>query len=459
VNRIICLLGVLTILSTTTAVAQQGKRCLLDVDNVDREGFRSEPIAGNTNFFAGGNVKLSCRGQNVHLGGDSLASLGGSVIILTTDAFYRDATIALTGDTLTYFKNGEQLQARGHVIARNLKSGSTLTGPYVDYFRAVKGIRDSAESIALQRPTLLVLPARRPADSTEATPYLIVADRLKGYGGSQMRGSGQVTVDRDSLHGTGDSLLYVSGRLGTASLFGAPATLRRLTSDSFQVSGKEVRLGLDDEALQDIRAFGSGHVTNGTSDIRGDSVALTLTDEKLSQTLAWGREPQATVHNDGYDVQGDSIAIDTPGEKIRELRVFRSGMLQNPLDTTTVMATADSAAAPKIRDRDTLWGERIVASFAQVDSAGVAKTKLQQIEAVGSARSLFSRNVAKNGKVTPSVNYTRADTIVIVMKSGDSTGVSIVRAHGSVDGMQLETASLRKSKTDTSAVALPGKRP
>jgi hypothetical protein len=225
------------------------------------------------------------------------------------------------------------------------------------------------------------------------------------------------------------------------------------------VSGKEVRLGLDDEALQDIRAFGSGHVTNGTSDIRGDSVALTLTDEKLSQTLAWGREPQATVHNDGYDVQGDSIAIDTPGEKIRELRVFRSGMLQNPLDTTTVKATADSAAAPKIRDRDTLWGERIVASFAQVDSAGVSKTKLQQIEAVGSARSLFSRNVAKNGKVTPSVNYTRADTIVIVMKSGDSTGVSIVRAHGSVDGMQLETASLRKTKTDTSGAALPGKRP
>ena len=456
--RTIRLLGLLTMLSTTAVVGQQGKRCLLDVDNVDREGFRSEPIAGNTNFFAGGNVKLSCRGQNVHLGGDSLASLGGSVIILTTDAYYRDATISLTGDTLTYFKNGEQLQARGHVVALNLKSGSKLTGPYVDYFRAVKGVRDSAESVALQRPTLLVLPARRVMDSAEAPPYIIVADRLKGYGGSQMRGSGQVTVDRDSLHGTGDSLLYVSGRLGTASLYGVPATLRRLTSDSFQVSGKEVRLGLDDEALRDVRAFGAGHVTNGTSDIRGDSVALTLTEEKLSQTRAWGHEPQATVHNDGYDVRGDSIAIDTPGEKIRELRVFRSGMVQNPLDTTTAKAPGDSAAS-KIRDRDTLWGERIVASFAQVDSAGVSRTKLEQIKAVGSARSLFSKNVAKNGKTTPSVNYTRADTIVIVMKPGDSTGVSVVRAHGSVDGMQLETASLRKTKADTSGAALPGKRP
>lgn len=456
-TRTLRLLVFSTMVLSTSLAAQQGKRCLLDVDNVDREWFRSEPIPGNTNFFAGGNVRLSCRGQDVHLGGDSLASLGGSVIILITEAFYRDATLSVKADTLTYFKNGEQLQARGHVIARSMKSGSMLTGPYVDYFRAVKGVRDSAETVALQRPTLRIFSARGLVDSTKDRPYVIVADRLRGFGGSEMRGAGQVTVDRDSLHGTGDSLLYRSGRSGTASLFGAPATMRRMSSDSFLVEGKEIRLGLDGEALRDIKAFGAGHVTNGTSNIHGESVELTLTEEKLSQTLAWSSEPQATVHNAGYDVKGDSIAIDTPGEKIRELRVYRRGMLQNPLDTAAAPPT-DTTTADH-RDRDTLWGERIIAKFVQVDSAGTQQTKLQQIEAVGSARSLFSRNVAKNGKVTPSVNYTRADTIVVVMKGGDSTGVSIVRAHGSVDGMQLETASVRKSKSDTTAAALKGKRP
>jgi hypothetical protein len=450
---------VLTLASLSTPLAaQQGKRCLLDVDNVDREGFRSEPIVGNTNFFAGGNVRLSCRGQDVRLGGDSLASLGGNVIILTTAAFYRDATLSVKADTLTYFKNGEQIQARGNVIARSMKSGSMLTGPHVDYFRAVNGLRDSAETVAIQRPTLRVFSARGLIDSTKDHPYVIVADRMRGFGGSEMRGAGNVTVDRDSLHGTGDSLFYRSGRLGTASLYGAPASLRRLSSDSFQVEGREVRLGIDNESLREIQAFGDGHVTNGTSDIRGESVALTLTDEKLSQTLAWSSEPQATVHNAGYDVRGDSIAIDTPDEKIRELRVYRRGMVQNPLDSTAALPSTDTTGAAP-RDRDTLWGERIIASFVQVDSAGTEHTKLQQIEAVGSARSLFSRIVAKNGTTTPSINYTRADTIVVVMKGGDSTGVSIVRAHGSVDGMQLETASIRKARPDSAAAASKEKRP
>lgn len=458
-SRKLALAALLSTLLSASAAAQQGKRCLLKVDNVDREGFLSEPIPGNTNYFAGGNVRLSCAGQDVRLGGDSLASLGGSVIILIDKAFFRDATISLTADTITYFKtNGELMQARGHVLLRNLKTGSTLVGPSVDYARAVTGVRPEAEMLAVQRPTLTYLPARGPKDTSKATPYVIVGDRLKGLGESKLYGYGKVTVDRDSLHGTGDSLAYLGGRGGAASLFGKLAQLQRTSSDSFLVKGSEVRLGLDDEALRDVKAFGEGEVTNGSSEIRGDSVALTFTEEKLSRTLAWDRRQQATVHNEGYDIKGDSIAIDTPGEKLRELRVYRRGMVQNPLDTTSVRAVADTSR-PAPRDRDTLWGERIIASFAQVDSAGTAKTRLQQIEAIGSARSLFSRNVTKNGKTTPSVNYTRADTIVVLMKGGDSTGVSAVRAHGTVDGLQLETASLRKAKADSTRAVLPGKRP
>lgn len=177
-SRRIGLAFALALALTGRVAAQQGKRCLLDIDNVEREGFRSEPLAGNTNYFAGGNVRLSCRGQDVHLGGDSLASLNGSVIILTTKAFFRDGTISLTGDTITYFKNGETMQARGNVVTRNVKTGSTLTGPSVDYLRAVKGVRDSAETIAIQRPTLRYLPLRGLRDTTKASPYIIYFAKL-----------------------------------------------------------------------------------------------------------------------------------------------------------------------------------------------------------------------------------------------------------------------------------------
>ncbi|MGH7594626.1 MAG: hypothetical protein ACRELE_12360, partial [Gemmatimonadales bacterium] len=74
------------------------------------------------------------------------------------------------------------------------------------------------------------------------------------------------------------------------------------------------------------------------------------------------------------------------------------------------------------------------------------------------AASYFARMVAKNGKVTPSINYTTADTIYVIMKTGDSSGVAAVHAHGHVNGVQLETASLRQA-ADSTRSPLPGVRP
>jgi hypothetical protein len=53
------------------------------------------------------------------------------------------------------------------------------------------------------------------------------------------------------------------------------------------------------------------------------------------------------------------------------------------------------------------------------------------------------------------VNYTLADTIFVMMKSGDSVGVNSVEAFGHVTGVQLETASMLKSKADTTKATPP----
>jgi len=60
---------------------------------------------------------------------------------------------------------------------------------------------------------------------------------------------------------------------------------------------------------------------------------------------------------------------------------------------------------------------------------------------------------AKDGKRSPSINYTRADTILMQMRQGDSSGVSAVQAYGHVLGLQQETASLPKKKTDSTKAA------
>ena len=46
-----------------TSIAQS-QRCTFQIDNVDRQGAVSETPTG-TNYFAGGNVRLRCRGMQI----------------------------------------------------------------------------------------------------------------------------------------------------------------------------------------------------------------------------------------------------------------------------------------------------------------------------------------------------------------------------------------------------------
>ena len=435
------------------------RRCVLELIRADREGGGDQVMLGNTNYYAGGNVKLRCARQQVFLDGDSVASIGGQFIQVITRAEYRDEDVTISADTLTYRKPSELLEARGAVKIVNKRNGSTLEGPYVDYYRAVTGIRNEAESTALQRPTVTYHVARAAGDTVDPSPYVIVADGLKGYGSNRLTGWGNVTVDRDSLAGRGDSLLYVSGPTDDVTLVGNPATLKRAGADSFSVAGRHVVLGLQGESLRRVRALGQGHILGGTGEIIADSAALEFEDGKLVATRAWDRAAGARVLAQGYDITGDSVAIDTPGERLRELRVFGNGRLIEPDDSVslpvdTAAVAADSTEAPI---QNVMTGNRITARFVDHDSAGTVLTQLVDITAIGSATSLFSRDVQREGRTTPSINYTRADTIVVVMRTGDSTGVLEVRAFGNVDGMQLEQESLRRRASAVPAV-LPGRR-
>ncbi|MBA2290947.1 MAG: hypothetical protein H0W15_00675, partial [Gemmatimonadales bacterium] len=205
-------------------------------------------------------------------------------------------------------------------------------------------------------------------------------------------------------------------------------------------------------------------VRSGGSHVRADSISIMLDSGKVSTTSAWDRAAGAVVRNGGYDIGGDSVWISSPGERLREIRVFGDGIIRSPFDSTTIdtaavqpvvdsiltdSTTADSTTSSTADDheRDTLWGERIIAAFHDVDSAGTTISRLQQITAIGTAASLFSRQVERSGTTSPSITYTRADTIVIVMRTDDTTGVLEVRARRGaqpVDGVQLERASLRR---------------
>ncbi len=228
--------------------------------------------------------------------------------------------------------------------------------------------------------------------------------------------------------------------------------------------GREIRFRLEDDKLKELHSFLDADVKRGGTDVTGDTIAMGFTAEKLDLTLAWNRKTAATLHSGGYDAAADSLAVETPGELLSEIRLFKNAMIQNPRDTNVRLPArhpGDSAKADTLRN--TIWGERVNAHFGQVDSSGTFVTRIKGLESYGTstiqARSLFTRAVvAKDGKKSPRINYTRADTILVQMLRGDSTGVASVQAYGHVIGLQQETASITTTKVDTSkAKVVPGK--
>ncbi|HEU5304473.1 MAG TPA: hypothetical protein VFU40_07510 [Gemmatimonadales bacterium] len=404
-------------MSPSTGAAQT---CVFQIDNVDRQGSVIETPTG-TNYFAGGNVRLSCRGQQVTMQSDSVAAYGGTVVHFIGNVKYRDSTLTMDADRGTYFKRGEKWEARGRVVTKNLSNGSTLSGPALDYYRVVKGVRDTLEMYSTGRPRIQYAAE---AAAKPAEPYIIVADRVRMKGNDRLWAGGKVTIDRSDFAARGDSLRLDSGKASDGTLVGGKPEMRGLGRDSFNLAGRRLDLKLDQRELTYVIAKGDGHAVSREWDLVADTIGLDLNNRRLEQTLAWGDSIRPHAVSPAYAMRADSLALDTPGQRLKEVRGFGSAWLGGTIDSLT-------------RQRDWMRGDTVVASFIQRDSAGTTRPALNRIVARKGAQSY---HVDPNAKFPdrPSINYARGDVIVMTMKHGVRTGVDRVDIRGQVDGIQLE---------------------
>ena len=288
----------------------QGQQCVFQIDNVDRQGAVVETPQG-TNYFAGGNVRLSCRGTKISMQSDSVAAYGGNVVQFIGRVKYRDSTLTMDADRGTYFKNRERWEARGKVVTKNLVTGSTLTGPSLDYMRVVKGVRDTMEMFATGRPTIQYFPSD--TGGQKAEPYVIVGDRVRLKGDDRIFAGGKVTVDRSDFASRSDSLRLDTGPGGDGSLIGGRPVLRGLGADSFSITGNRIDLKLEGRELTYLLAKGNGKAVNKEWELVADTIALDVNHRKLEQTLAWGDSLRPSATSTSYAMKADSLALDTPG--------------------------------------------------------------------------------------------------------------------------------------------------
>ena len=421
--------------------AQQGRRCLLQIDNVDRRGLVTTVQGANTeNYFAGGNVRMSCRGENVRIWADSVASYQGQVVQFIGNFRYEDTTARVRSDFGTYYREAERWEARGNVHYQDKGDGSELRGQSVDYLRSARTVREHEEVFADQRPTMRL--AARDSAGRPSDPYVIVGDRIRMRGDDRMWAGGTVTIDRSDLRGRADSMFLDSGKGSAGALIGR-ASIRRAAEDSFHLAGKRIDLGLTDKEL--TRVTGRDSATSLTSrnlDLFASFIDLKLENRKVVQTLAWGTSPRPKALADDYEVRGDSLAVDTPAERLKELRSFGGAWVGFKQDTAK-------------GEQDWLAGKTVVATFEDAATRSGTKAVLRKLEARESASSLY--RIVKAGAVggKPSINYAKADLIVLTLQGTDSIKVEKINMHGNVDGMQLEPSVVRRDTTRPRPDSIP----
>jgi hypothetical protein len=411
----------LVILAATYPSPAAAQNCVFQIDNVDRQGSVSE-TTGGTNYFAGGNVRLSCRGLPITMQSDSVAAYGGVVVHFIGNVKYRDSTLTMDADRGTYYKNGEKWEARGRVVTRNLKNSSTLTGPALDYYRVVKGVRDTLEMFSTGRPRIQY--AMTDARARPAEPYIIVADRVRMKGNDRLWAGGKVTIDRSDFAARGDSLRLDTGKASDGTLVGGKPEMRGLGRDSFNLSGRRLDLKLDQRELTYVTATGDGHAVSREWDLVADTIGLDLNNRKLEQTLAWGDSIRPYAVSPAYAMRADSLALDTPNQQLKEVRGFGKAWLGGTIDSAS-------------KQRDWMRGDTVFASFVQRDSAGTSRSALNRIVARRGAQS-YHVDPNMRHPDRPSINYARGDVIIMTMKHGARTSVDRVDVRGQVDGIQLE---------------------
>ncbi|MGH7627960.1 MAG: hypothetical protein ACREOF_00915, partial [Gemmatimonadales bacterium] len=405
----------------SSPVSAQAERCTLQIDNVDRQGIAIETPQG-TNYFAGGNVRLSCRGTKIRMRSDSVAAYAGNVVHFIGRVHYEDSSLVMDADRGTYYRAPEQWEARGRVKTRNLGTGSTLAGPSLDYFRVVKGVRDTAEMYAVSRPRIEYATKDSAGQATE--PYVIVADRVRIRGDDQLWAGGSVTIDRSDVAARGDSLRLDTGEADDGTLLGQRPELRGLGADTFDLAGRRIDFELDDRDLTYLVATDSARAVQGEWTLVGDTIALDVNRREVDLTLAWGDSLRAHAVSPRREIRADSLALESPGGELTEARAFGRAWLGGE---------ADSAST----ERDWLAGDTVVARFAPRDSADTSGAVLIRLEATGAARS-FTVEPQEARPTQPTINYARGDAIVVTMKSDGSEEVDEVRIRGQVDGVQIE---------------------
>jgi hypothetical protein len=417
--------------------------------------------SGQRNNFLGGNVVARCPAQGLVLRSDSLEAYGDDGrIIFIGHVDYREPRLKLRSEYLTYFQRDERLLATQNVVA-TLPSGTTLTGPQVEFFRAVAGIRPQQSATAIGRPTINLV--EKDSLGRPQPPVKITANTIYLQGDSIVSAVGQVVVVRPELTAVGDSL-YADGGSGLLRMMRQP----RITGTKgrpFTLVGETIDLTTKERKLNRVVAKNAAQAHSEDLDLASDTIDLRVADNLLQQAIVWGKS-RAHATSPTQSIVADSINVIMPAQHVRELHALRGAVAEAMPDTTKF----------RTKDKDRLTGDTIVAYFDSVPPKDTTtKPQIRLTVATGHATSLQHLAPQDTSLCVPAISYVTGRVITAHFDSAQVTTVEITDKEGATgvlaqpdstaEGARCHAPHIGGAASDSSSKApaqgrpLPGRPP
>jgi len=416
------------LLALVTQVADTVRRpCTVVIDQAENTAIR-DAGGGEFDYFVRNGFVAHCSGDprtNVRSDSAAYYAVAGR-LDLVGHVRIEDPEIVTTANLVTYLLRVERIEARGDVDAVNRNTGTRIRGPRVDYSRPARGVRDTVEVVATNRPTIdYYARSTRPTGET-SEPYVVIGDRVRMRGEDRLWAAGRVSIDRSDLAARADSM-WLDFSLGRGELLHSPSIAAR-GADTVTLRGHQINLALEGESLRALTALGAGDAEGRDFTMTGDTIALGFAADELDRVEAWGDSSRPHIVTTTYDISADSLALDLPGQLLREARGFGRAL--------AVTSAADSTRP----EPDWLAGDSLVAHFVEdvpSDSLAETRARLERAVARGAARAFYVVLDENDPGAPPGYSYSRGDEITIALDADGVRTVRVVGGTGPADGVYL----------------------
>lgn len=395
-----------------SAAAQGQQRCnLIRTDNTTLT--QRQTPSGQSNIVVGGGVRISCPASDLRLKADSLESYGDDGrIFLFGNVDYEEPRLTLTANYLTYYQMEERIIANGNVNA-SLPSGSTMRGPYAEYFRAMMG-RPATRLFANGRPAFTIV--QKDSLGNPGEPLRVLANNVTMVGDSLVYAGGSVVATRPEVEARGDSMT-VDTEAERMVIMRSPVIEGR-RDRPFTLVGERIELSSRNRKLARVVALARARAVSEDMTLTSDTIDLRFADDLMQRAIAWGPS-RARAMSSTQELVADSLDVRMPAQRMREVFAVRNAAAYGRPDTLRFRADTT----------DWLRGDTIVARFDSTRADSVAPregARLQQLQSLGKARAYYHLAPADSALRRPAINYVTGREILISFRGQQVATVTVV---------------------------------